>query len=382
MNPDVVIIGGGIAGCACAYYLSLFGQRVHLLERGPLGSGASRAGMSHVVTWEEPEAHLELARASQRLYQRLCRELPDDIEYRQTGSIAVVDTPDGMASFAAMVGRLQIWGLDCQLLDSADLLRLEPALAPGLAGGAYFPGDGQVNPLYTTQSLARAAREQGALIRTQVEVTGIEVRAGCVQAVITTSGRIPTGAVVIAAGAWSGALGQMAGIEIPIQPRKGILVVTAPVPEDMLRCKVILSAGYMDSIKAGGGGAAVAANVQQVKNGNLLLGSSRQFSGFDLRVDPAVAGEIIRRCLRFLPRLANLTAVRMWAGLRPYTPDLLPIIGPVSNVAGLYVAAGHEGIGITEGPITGLLISQMITGQPVEVPVEALSPDRFQNVRS
>jgi glycine/D-amino acid oxidase-like deaminating enzyme len=129
---------GGSRAARVPIISALAGQRVHLLERGPLGSGASRAGMSHVVTWEEPEAHLELARASQRLYQRLCHELPDDIEYRQTGSIAVVDDP-GLPGLAAMVGRLQTWGLDCQLLDSADLLRLEPALASGLAGGAYFP---------------------------------------------------------------------------------------------------------------------------------------------------------------------------------------------------------------------------------------------------
>jgi D-hydroxyproline dehydrogenase subunit beta len=377
MLPDVVVIGGGIAGCACAYYLSLSGVRVRLLERGPLGSGASRAGMSHVVTWEEPEMHLELARASQRLYEQLCHELPGDIEYRRTGSLAVVEDPAGMEAMAAMISRLGAWGLECHLLDSAGLAEAEPALAPGMAGGAYFPGDGQVNPLYTTQALAKAARERGAVIQTGAEVTAVEVSHGRVAAVHTAAERIPAGAVVIAAGAWSGSLGQMAGVHLPIQPRKGTLVVTAPVPENMLRCKVILSAGYMDSIKSGGGGLAVAANIQQVKNGNLLLGSSRQFAGFDLRADPAAAGEIVSRCLRFVPGLANQTAIRIWSGLRPYTPDLLPVIGPVSAVGGLYVAAGHEGIGITEGPVTGLLISQMITGQPVEIPVGTLSPDRF-----
>jgi sarcosine oxidase subunit beta len=385
----VVIIGGGIVGCACAYALANAGVQVHLVERGPLGAGASRAGMSHVVTWEEPEMHLALARASQKLYEEYNNTLSPEIEYRRTGSLAVVEQPEGLPAMAEMVGRLRRWGLECDLLDARDLHHLEPGLAPDLPGGAYFPGDGMVNPLAATQALAQAARRRGAVIETHSEVTGIELSPRgrgepgdrSVQGVQTARGRIAARQVVIAAGAWSGALGRMAGVEIPIQPRKGTLVVTAPVPADLLHCQVILSAGYMESVKgdgSGGAGVAVAANIQQVKNGNLLLGSSRQFAGFDLRVEPEVVREVVRRCVRFVPGLAGVLAIRFWAGLRPYTPDLLPIIGPVSAVPGLYIAAGHEGIGITEGPVTGLLISQMITGQTTALPVESLSPDRFQ----
>ncbi len=340
--------------------------------------------MSHVVTWEEPETHLELARASQSLYETLCEELPDDIEYRRTGSLAVVESDIGLPAMAAMVGRLQGWGLHCQMLGNQELLEIEPGLAPDLAGGAYFSCDGMVNPLLTTQALTRAAQRLGAGIETQREVTGIECEGsgGAVSAVFTPQGRIPTGSVVIACGAWSAGLAQTAGLEIPIQPRKGTLVVTAPVPDAFMHCKVILSAGYMDSVKGGGpgqaGGISVAANIQQVKNGNLLLGSTRQFSGFDLGVEPGVVREVVARCLRFFPSLANLTAIRMWSGLRPYTPDLLPVIGPSGVVPGVYIAAGHEGIGITEAPITGKLISQMITGEPALVAMERLSPDRFQ----
>ena len=380
-HPDVVIIGGGIVGCACAYSLAAAGARVTLLERGPLGAGASRAGMSHVVTWEEPEAHLRLARASQKLYESLCLELPEDIEYRRTGSLAVVETPEGLPAMRAMLARLQAFGVDCRMLDNAELRQMEPALAPDLPGGAHFPGDGMVNPLLTTQALARAARRLGVRIQPFHEVTGIERGAGGgVTAVRTIQERIPAGAVVIAAGAWSAALGAMAGVRLPVQPRKGILAVTAPVAADFLRVKVILSAGYMDTVKAGGGskGAAVAANIQQVKNGNLLLGSTRQFAGFDERVDPDVARQMLSRCLRFLPGLERLQVIRMWAGLRPATPDLLPVIGPVCSAPGLYIAAGHEGIGITEAPITGKLIRQLVLGEETEFDVRELGPDRFE----
>lgn len=378
MSPDVIIIGGGIVGCACAYYLARAGVATRLLERGPIGSGASRAGMSHVVTWEEPEPHLHLARASNRLYQTLGEELHADLEYRQTGSIAIVEKPESMPGMAAMVDRLQAWGLNCRMLSRAELLGMEPGIAADVAGGAYFPEDAQVNPLYTTQALARRARELGATIEPCVEVIGIERdAAGRVQAVVTERERIPAGCVINAAGAWGGQVAAMAGLEIPVQPRKGTLVVTAPAPDGVMRCKVILAAGYMDAVRSGSSGVAVAANVQQVGNGNLLLGSSRQFVGFDTTVDTSVVMLMVDRCLRFFPGLAGLPAIRVWTGLRPYTPDLLPVIGPAAAVPGFYMAAGHEGIGITEAPITGLLISQMIAGAAPEVSLTAFTPDRF-----
>lgn len=379
--PDVVIIGGGIVGCACAYYLSKAGVKVHLVERGPLGSGASKAGMTHVVTWEEPEIHLKLAKRSSQLYQELSQQLTPDIQYRTTGSIAIVEKHEGLASMQAMVGRLQAGGLKCRMLSHEDLLEMEPHLAPDLAGGAYFEEDGQVNPLYTTQALAAAARACGATIENFAEVTGIEKKEdGSISAVVTAKGRVPTGQVVIAAGAWSGQVGRLAGVEIPISPRKGTLVVTTPLPPGaLLNCKIILSAGYMDSVKQGGAaGIAVAANLQQVENGNLLLGSSRQFVGFDINVDPTVVSLMLSRCVRFFPELGKITAIRTWAGLRPYTPDLLPIISPVDPAPGLYVAAGHEGIGITEAPVTGRLIGQLLTGQTPDIPLDELRWSRFE----
>jgi sarcosine oxidase subunit beta len=139
----------------------------------------------------------------------------------------------------------------------------------------------------------------------------------------------------------------------------------------------------MDSVKSGtGSGVSIAANIQQTKNGNLVIGSSRQFSGFDKSVDPMVVARMLKRCLRFFPILSDVSAIRTWSGFRPYTPDLLPIISPVEQISGMYIGAGHEGIGITEGPITGKLISQMITGQATEIPTNEISFSRFQKMES
>lgn len=337
--------------------------------------------MMHLVTWEEPEIHLRLASRSKQLYAELSQQLPLDINYRPTGSIAIVEKPESLQAFARTVGHLRTLGVKADLLSGADLVEMEPCIAPDVAGGAFFPADAQVNPLYATLALARAAESAGAILDTFNEVTGFELSAGKDRliAVQTARGRISPKAVIICAGAWSAELGKLAGLDIPIQPRKGTLVVTASVPDDLLRCKVILAAGYMDSLKSGAGsGVAVAANIQQAKNGNLVLGSSRQFVGFDKSVDPLVVARVLQRCLRFLPVLANIPVIRLWTGFRPYTPDLLPVISPVEQVGGLYIAAGHEGIGITEGPVTGKLVSQMITGQPLDISIDELSFSRFQ----
>jgi len=379
MSPDVVIIGGGIIGCSCAYYLSHEGVKVHLVERGPLGSGASKAGECHICLWEQPEINLKLEKASKLLYEALSEELPVDIEYKRTGSIAIVENLAELHSFEQTVQLLQDGGLSCQLLSCDEIAELEPNLARGIAGGAFFPEDAQVNSIIATLALAQAAKGNGAVIQTFTEVTGIELSPSkAVVAVNTTAGRIPTKAVVNAAGAWSGAIGKMVGLDIPVIPRRGHIVVTEPVPSNAMNCKIILEAGYMQTLGAKSE-VAIAANIQQTRSGNILLGSSRDFAGFDRSVNPDVIKAMVARNLRFMPRLSGIHAIRTYAGLRPYTPDLLPIIGEADAVEGFYVATGHEGIGITMGPITGKLISQMITGQETGLTVEQLSLSRFSH---
>ncbi len=377
MFPDVVIIGGGIIGCSCAYYLSREGVRICLVEKGAIASGTSRAGQSHIILWEEPEINLKLEKASRSLYETLSEELPFDIEYRRTGSLALVENPMDWGPFERMVRSLQVRGLNCQLLKGDDLVRWEPNLAPDLVGGAFFPEDAQVNPMLTTLALAQGAKKMGAVVQSFTEVIGIELSVDKkVVAVDTTAGRIPTSLVVNAAGVWSAALGRMIGLDIPVVPRRGHIVVTEPVPDNLINCKIILAAGYMQTLGASAG-VAMSANIQQTRSGNLLLGSSRDFAGFDWSVNPEVIRAQVARNLRFLPALAKIHAIRTYAGLRPHSPDLIPIIGEADAMKGFYVASGHEGAGITMGPITGKLISEMITGRRSDLPVEQLSLSRF-----
>jgi len=375
MFPDIVVIGGGIIGACCAYYLSCEGISVHLVERGWIASGCSGAcqfGIGHI----NEGIGRALTVASGRLYASLAEQLPLDIEYDRVGNVYIADSPKGMKALERTAHSLQNTGVRCQLLNEKELLDLEPHLAPQLVGGLFFPDDAKVQPILATLAFVKAAKERGATIQTFAEVTSIELSSNkAVMAVNTTAGRIPTKIAVNAAGAWSASIGKMVGVEIPIVPRKGHIIVTEPVPP-MINT-YLLDVSYFEAVKEDNRALAVAMVLGQTRSGNILLGSSRQFAGFDRSVDCDVINPMTTRCLRFLPALANVHAIRIYAGLRPYTPDLLPIIDEADGVQGFYIAAGHEGKGITMGPITGKLVSQMITGQELDLPVEELSLSRF-----
>ena len=376
-NPDVVVIGGGIIGTCCAYYLAREGLKVTVVERGEICSEASKSCQGHLFLWELPEINIRLAKESKKLYRQLNEEIEADIELRNTGSISLAENPEGLETLKQTVKELRSAGVECEILDSKELLKREPNVTPEITGAGFFPEDGQVNPLLATIGIAHAARQLGAELKTETEVTGIELSQdkSKVTGVRTNKGKISSNYVVNAAGAWSGLIGEMAGINIPVVPRKGNLMVVENVPDDFMSCKIIIASGYLDSLK-GDNKVAVAANVQQTQCGNILLGSSREFAGFDKEVNPDVISRIAAGCIKFFPVLAGLHTIRSWAGLRPYSPDMLPIISD-SPIEGFYAATGHEGVGITMGPVTGKLITQMITKKPTVLPVGELSVNRF-----
>ncbi len=375
-KKHAVIIGGGIIGASCAYYLAKSGLSVTLMDKGGLCTEASKASQGHLFLWELPPVNVILARESKKLYMQLIDELDVDLEFRPTGSMSIAETPESLVSLAQTCEQLQAIGVDCEVLDRATVLRREPNLSTHITGGASFPEDAQLNPLIVTIGLVEGARKWGATIRLNTEVIGIQIdNSQTIKAVETNNGTIQTDYVVNAAGAWSGMIADMANLHLPVMPRKGILMVLDQVPQDVMNCKIIMASGYLDSLKSGNK-TAVAANIQQTRGGNVLLGSSRAFAGFDKVVNPEVISEMARRCLRFFPCLKGMQVIRSWAGLRPYSPDMIPIISD-TKVKGFYVASGHEGVGITMAPITGLLISQLINNQTPLLPLEPLSINRF-----
>ena len=377
-TADVLIIGGGVIGASIAYYLARRKVRVVLLEKGELAGGTSGAcdGLVFLQS-KKPGVHLELALTSQKLFQELDRQLPVPIHYQNKGGLIVVESEEEQEAMQAHVQNCRSNGLEVSLLDRRDLLQMEPHLSPELFGAAYSPLDSQVNPISLAQGLALGARDFGAQILTWTEVLDIECTGAKIEAVKTSHGRIQTRTVVNAAGIWAPAVARMAGIDLPISPRRGQILVTEPLP--LLLGKCLLSARYIGAkykpgLQSGTGGGV---SMEQTESGNLLLGSTREFVGFDCRTTLSGLKGIAGACSRIIPALQDVLAIRSFAGLRPYTPDGLPILGRVPDKPGFILAAGHEGDGIALAPVTGLLIAQLITDGATDISLEAFSCGRF-----
>ncbi|MGE5617709.1 MAG: NAD(P)/FAD-dependent oxidoreductase [Sphingomonadaceae bacterium] len=376
-NADVVVVGGGIIGAACGYYLAREGLSVLLLERSFLASGSSGACEGNLLLWDkELERELPLAQRSLQLWRELAGELGIDFEYDPKGSIMLAEDEAALAAVSRKLSDLSAAGVAGEMLDPRQLHAEEPALADDLAGGALFPEDAQVEPRIATTALIDSGRRHGLVVRQDAAVRRVALGPdGRVEAVETDRERIPTGAVVVAAGVWTREVAATAGLDVPVYPRKGQIVVVERAP--YLFRRKLMEAGYTSAVESDSAGLQVATVAESTRGGTLLLGSSRELVGFDRSVNLRVAAAITARALRFFPSLGELRSIRNYAGLRPFSPDHLPLIGPLSGAKGFYVATGHEGAGIGLAPATGRLIAQWVTGQTLDFPAGWFSPDRF-----
>jgi sarcosine oxidase subunit beta len=377
-HPDVVVVGGGVIGTSVAYHLARRKVSVALLERGELAAGSSGAcdGLVFLQS-KKPGIHLQLAMESKRRFERLSRELPIPIEYRACGGLVVIESDDEFEAMRRYVRRQRRHGLDVALIDGAVARELEPALSPAVCGAAFSPMDGQVNPIALTLGFGLGARRLGAQLHPGTRAIGLRRHGERIVGVETDRGCFSTGTVVNAAGVFAPALGEKAGVAVPIRPRRGQILVTEPVQPLIRHC--MISAGYIaakfepELARTGGEGI----SAEQTESGSLLLGSTREFVGFDRSTTPAGLGAIARKTASILPALLRLSVIRSFAGLRPWTPDGLPILGPVEGLDGFVMAAGHEGDGIALSPITGALIAQQIAEGRTDIPLDAFRLSRF-----
>jgi glycine/D-amino acid oxidase-like deaminating enzyme len=382
-KADVVVIGGGIVGAACGYYLCAAGLDVHVVERHFPASGTSRACDGLILLWDKSGTALELGQSSATLWTDLAGRLDHDFEYARTGSILLTESEEGMETSRACVEAMGAAHIRAEVLDGAGIRSLEPNLAPDLAGGAFFPDDAQVDPRRATLALLSAAQARGLTLHTHSEVIAIRCTGngqGRVRSVVIRSGEIATKNVVCAAGVWSNQVARLVGADTPIRPRKGHILVSAQIPR--LIQHPLLEGGYVSTVQSASQDLQVALVAEMTASGTLLLGSSRQFSGFDCSTSLEVIRAIATRVVRFLPSLAKWDVIRSYAGLRPWSPDHLPLIGPVEAVPGFYLATGHEGAGIGLAPITGRLIADWIVGAELPPFVDKIRPDRFDLVHS
>ena len=377
-KAEAVIIGGGVIGASVAYHLAKEKIKTVVLEERDFASGSSGACEGFVLLQsKKPGLHLELALASTSRFPGLSTELGSEIEYENKGGLVIIETQEEFDAMQLFMKKQKECGVDLTFLDKDQTREMEPALAEHIMGSTYLATEGQVNPFLLTQAFLRAAEKTGAALCAYTKVKGIELSQGRVRAVVTDKGKIETDMVVNAAGAHAAEIGRMVGLKVPITPRRGQVLVTEAVPPVIKRC--ILSAKYIAAkfnpaiAESGGMGFAV----EQTLNGNLLVGSTREFVGFDKGTTHQALNAMAAQILRIIPRLKDLHVIRAFAGLRPYTPDGLPILGKVDGIDGFIMAAGHEGDGITLSPITGEIIAKIIAGRATPFPMDQFSLERF-----
>jgi D-hydroxyproline dehydrogenase subunit beta len=375
-TADVVVVGAGIIGAACAEALTAAGVKVVVVDRGAAASGTTASGEGNVlVSDKEPGPDLELAIVSRAEWGAVLARLPErvaDVEWESKGGVVVATTDPGpLKAFAA---KQQAAGVDARVITPAEAFELEPLLTRAVTIGVHYPDDAQLQPVLAATALLTAVRDRGGLVRPGVEVRSVLRASGRVVGVETSDGEIACGAVLNACGPWAGAFSSAAGAPIQVLPRRGMILVTAPLPE-CVRHKVY-DADYVGAVGSGDADLQTSTVVESTRAGTVLIGSSRERIGFDDSVRVKVLRELARKAVGLFPFLGDVPVMRTYGGFRPYAPDHLPIIGPDPRVNGLWHATGHEGAGIGLAASTGRLITELFLGLAPHVTPDPFRVDR------
>jgi glycine/D-amino acid oxidase-like deaminating enzyme len=362
-----VVVGAGIVGCCCARECAAAGMHVALIEAGVPGGGASSAAMGHVVVLDDSPAQLSLTGWSRSLWQEMSANLPADVEYRNPGTIWAAVDDEEMAECSVKQARFAAGGFASRVLSAAELAVLERNLRPGLAGGLLVEDDGVVNPGAAVTCFLRQAKQLGVEVHLS---RAIAAERGAVT--LADGTRLEGEKIVLAVGTESDLLPQM-----PIRQRKGHLALTE-ARVGFVRHQIV-ELGYLKSAHASEGDS-VAFNVQPRANGQVLVGSSRQYGAEDTAVEAKMMNAMMARALEFMPRLAGLRIERSWAGLRAATADKLPLVGPATGVSKdetLWLALGFEGLGITTAPGAARLLVDEMLGRESAIDRTAYLPARM-----
>lgn len=383
---DVAVIGAGVIGTSCAYHLVKKGLSVALVDRNNVARGtSSHCDAVALIVDKQPGVDAAMGYASIQCFLELQNELDSDFELHQRGCLYACDTEQEMEVAAQYARDMQADGYNVNALSPKELLEHEPFLAKDLIGGLFSDIDLGLNPYKLCFAFVDTVLGKGLDLYTYTNVTGVRLDGEKrVQGVDTDKGFIPCGKVVNACGVWSPEIGRMAGLEIPVEPRKGVILVSAP---SFKFCnQKVQEFGYMISKFSNHECKRdpelekyeVSFVIEPTDANNVLIGSSRNFAGYDISTEMEIIHVIAKRAIRFYPILKDLNCIRTYAGLRPFLADHLPLITQVDEVPGYYIATGHEGDGISMAPTTGRLISELIAGEEPYLDLTPFSFNRYK----
>jgi D-hydroxyproline dehydrogenase subunit beta len=371
MKADVLIVGAGIVGAACAAELAARGLRVRVLDEHGIGGGATAAGMGHIVVMHDSPAEFALSRYSRDLWLELAPQLRERDAFSRCGTLWVAEDDEECEAARAMHEAFAAQGVASQMLDATALRECEPALVHGMAGGLLIEQDSIVYAPSVTQWLLNMSPAAARIdVRLGARVVAVDAHA----VTLANGERVEAAHVIVANGI--GASGLMRSL--PLQPKKGHLLITDRYPG--LIGHELLELGYIKSAHHATG-TSVAFNAQPRPTGQLLIGSSRQFDTTDPAVEMPVLAQMLQRAARYLPQLPKLNGIRAWTGFRAATPDGLPLIGryggPAAGDPEIWLAVGHEGLGATTSLATAQLLAAQIAGGPTAIPIDPYLPARF-----
>jgi D-hydroxyproline dehydrogenase subunit beta len=364
---DVVVVGAGIVGAACAWECTEANLRVAVVDAGVVGGEATAAGMGHIVIMDGSEAEFALTRYSQHLWNEIAGDMPDELEYRQYGTIWVAADDRGMKAVRQKQRYCAQRNVRAEALDERQLAEAEPNLREGLAGGLLLPGDSVIYPPCAAAWFLEKARQHGAQIILSSAVR--EISDDGVELVDGSS--IPARNTINATGV--NAL-LLTPAPLSLRARKGHLAITDRYPGFLHH--QLIELGYSDSAHSTET-ESIAFNVQPRATGQLLIGSSRQFGVEDPKIEDGVLSAMLDRAVDYMPALQGLSVLRAWTGFRAATPDHLPFIGLCPGYRNVYLATGHEGLGVTTSLATARLLADQLSGRESAISAEPFSPERF-----
>lgn len=381
MSDRVIVVGAGIIGTSTAFYLSRLGVDVTLIESNYVASGTSAAcDQGILLQTKKPGPTLKLAMESASIYEKLEEELGADLEYRQGGSMIIMETEEEKEMVSEHAQALMDSGLNISVLSGKEVRQKQPELGEHVLGATWCELDAKVNSMKVCYEMADAAERLGATILVGKKVTSLIKEGNRIIGVEMSGEKLYADAVVLTSGIWTAELMKTLDVDIPIIPRRGQILVTEKLPK--IIHSNILSGAYIAAKKKGVGGdpnnpAGIGLVIGQVASGNILIGGSREFVGFNTDTTDDVIRGISAEAARVFPYLDHVRVIRAFAGLRPFTFDGLPIIGPVERFPGLFIAAGHEGDGIALAPVTGKVMADVVCGKEPFMDLSPFSADRF-----